>query len=248
MSADKKVVLITGGTRGIGLTTAIKFAEGGYAVALNGTNEANGKAAVEKLEQLGYEAAFFQADVTKEDEVSRMVQQVADTYGRLDALVNNAGSLVGRHPVGEMETAFWHKVLDLNLHNPFYCTRACIPYLKVNGGSIINITSIAAYNGGGPGIAAYAVAKAGIIAFTRATAKELIGSNIRVNAVSPGVIETDFHEKTNKDMMESWKQTIPAKRFGTAEDVANVIYFLSTEQAGYVVGEVVQINGGQDFR
>lgn len=245
---NKKVLFITGATRGIGLTTAIRFAQDGYALAINGIDEAAGKEAVDMLQGKGYDASFFLADVTKEEQVNEMVKAVAEKYGRIDVLVNNAGGLMGRHPVEEMDTAFWNKVLDLNLHSPFYCTRAVIPFMKNTGGSIINITSIAAYNGGGPGIAAYAVAKAGILAFTRSTAKELMPSNIRVNAVSPGVIDTEFHSATNKELMESWKQGIPAKRFGTAEEVANVIYFLTSDQASYLVGEVIQINGGQDFR
>ena len=245
---NKKVLLITGATRGIGLTTAIRFAKEGYCLAINGKNGETGKKVIAHLKIQGYEAEFFLTDITKEEQVNKMVIAVFQKYGRIDVLVNNAGGLLGRHSVEEMDTVFWNKVLDLNLHNPFYCTRAVIPYMKDTGGSIVNIASIAAYNGGGPGIAAYAAAKAGILAFTRATAKELIPFNIRVNAVSPGVIDTEFHSQTNKELMESWKQGIPAKRFGTAEEVANAIYFLTSDQASYLVGEVIQINGGQDFR
>lgn len=244
----QKVILITGGTRGIGFTTARRFAKEGYTIALNDIDAAAGKEAIETLAKEGYEATFFYADVTKEEEVNGMMKAVADKYGKIDVLINNAGSLCGRCPVEEMSTDFWNKVLGLNLYNPFYCTRAVIPYMKNEGGSILNITSIAAYNGGGPGIAAYAAAKAAILAFTRATAKEFIGYNIRVNAVSPGVVDTDFHSATNKEMMESWKQGIPAKRFGTPEDVANAMYFLASGESSYLVGEVIQINGGQDFR
>ncbi|PKM66524.1 MAG: short-chain dehydrogenase [Firmicutes bacterium HGW-Firmicutes-2] len=245
---ENKVILITGGTRGIGLTTAKRFAKEGYTIALNGIDSEAGKDAIEILKSEGYEATFFYADVTKEEEVNTMMKAVADQYGKIDVLINNAGGLCGRCPVEEMSTDFWNTVLDLNLNNPFFCTRAVIPYMKKEGGSILNITSIAAYNGGGPGIAAYAAAKAAILAFTRATAKEFIGYNIRVNAVSPGVVDTEFHSATNKELMEGWKQGIPAKRFGTPEDVANAMYFLASEDSSYLVGEVIQINGGQDFR
>lgn len=244
----KKVVLITGGTKGIGFTTARKFVEQGYRVAINGRNERSGKEAVSQLKESGNDAIFLKADVGVAEEVHHMVDQVMAQYGRIDVLVNNAGGLGGRSAVENMSTDFWHHVLNVNLHSAFYCTQACIPYLKGNGGSIINLTSIAAYNGGGPGVAAYSVSKAGILAFTRATAKELIPYHIRVNAVSPGVIDTEFHSQTNKDLMEGWKQSIAAKRFGTADEVADVIAFLASDQASYIVGEVIQVNGGQDFR
>ncbi|MDF2821058.1 MAG: hypothetical protein K0R15_1499 [Clostridiales bacterium] len=243
-----KVALLTGATRGIGLTTAKKFAKAGYDLAINGIDEAAGIEAVAELQKQGYRASFFYGDVTNEDSVNKMAQAVAQEFGKIDVLVNNAGGLMGRCPVETMTTEFWNKVINLNLTNPFYCTRAVIPYMKENGGSIINITSIAAYNGGGPGIAAYAAAKAAVLAFTRATAKEFMAYNIRVNAVSPGVVDTEFHSETNKELMETWKQGIPAKRFGTPDDVANAIYFLCSEEASYLVGEVIQINGGQDFR
>ncbi|QGU94727.1 SDR family oxidoreductase [Clostridium bovifaecis] len=245
---DKKILLITGATRGIGFTTAVRFAKEGYTIAINDINEQAGKEAIEKLRGQGFDADFFLADITKEEEINAMVKEVGEKHGRIDVLVNNAGGLLGRNPVETMETSFWNKVLDLNLNAPFYATRAVIPYMKKVGGSIINITSIAAYNGGGPGIAAYATAKAGVLAFTRATAKEFIPYNIRVNAVSPGVVDTEFHSQTSKELMEGWKQGIPAKRFGTPDDVANCIYFLTSDEASYLVGEVIQINGGQDFR
>lgn len=243
-----KTVLITGATRGIGLTTARKFGKAGYSLAINGIEEKLGEEVIQDLKKEGYEASFFYGDVTKEDSVNQLMADVAKEYGKIDVLINNAGGLGGRCPVETMSTEFWNKVLNLNLVNPFYCTRAVIPYMKENGGNIINITSIAAYNGGGPGIAAYAAAKAGIIAFTRATAKEFMPYNIRINAVSPGVVDTEFHSETNKELMETWKQGIPAKRFGTPEDVANAIFYLCSEESSYIVGEVIQINGGQDFR
>lgn len=245
---NKKVVLITGGTRGIGYATAEKFGRLGYAVAINGTDEERGAIAVKGLEDKGIEALFVKCNVMYETEVDTMVDKVIEKFERLDVLVNNAGGLGGRQNINSMETSFWNNVINLNLTSVFYASRASIPYLKKQGGSIINLTSIAAYNGGGPGASAYAVAKSGVLALTRGMAKELISCGIRVNAVSPGTVDTDFHSATNKDLMNSWLKGIPAARFGTPEDVANIIYFLATDEASYLVGEVIQTNGGQDFR
>lgn len=245
---EKKVVLITGGTRGIGFAAAVKYGEKGYAVAINGTNEERGMAAQNELQDKGIEALFVQCDITDEAKVQGLVDTVIGKFGRLDILVNNAGGLGGRQNLDGMETSFWNSVIDLNLTSVFYVSRASIPYLKKQGGSIINMTSIAAYHGGGPGAAAYAVSKAGILALTRGMSKELIPFGIRVNAVSPGTVDTDFHSATNKDLMNSWLKGIPAGRFGTPEDVANIICFLTSDEASYLVGEVIQTNGGQDFR
>lgn len=245
---EKKVVLITGGTRGIGFATAKRFGKEGYIVAVNGVNKDNGVLKEKELKDLGYEAFYFYADVTKEKEVDAMMNEVMKKLGRVDVLVNNAGGLVGRKPIEGMETSHWNAVMDLNLNSAFYISRAAIPHLKKNGGSIVNVTSIAVQMGGGPGAAAYAVAKAGLLTFTRGLAKELIPFGVRVNAVSPGTIDTDFHSSTSRDLMDSWVKGIPAGRLGKPEDIANAIYFAATEEAAFMVGEVIQVNGGQDFR
>ena len=244
----KKVVLITGGTRGIGLAAAERFGKEGFIVAMNGIQEENGASAEKKLRELGYEAYYFKADVTREEEVNAMIEAITEKFGRLDVVVNNAGGLLGRKSVEGMETAHWNAVMDLNLTSAFYVSRGAIPHLKINGGSIVNITSIAAHMGGGPGAAAYAVTKAGLLTFTRGLAKELIPYGIRVNAVSPGTIDTDFHSETSRDLLGSWVKGIPAGRLGKPEDIANAIYFVASEEASYLVGEVIQVNGGQDFR
>lgn len=245
---EKKVVLITGGTRGIGFATAKRFGKEGYIVAVNGVNKDNGVLKEKELKDLGYEAFYFYADVTKEKEVDAMMNEVMKKLGRVDVLVNNAGGLVGRKPIEGMETSHWNAVMDLNLNSAFYVSRAAIPHLKKNGGSIVNVTSIAVQMGGGPGAAAYAVAKAGLLTFTRGLAKELIPFGVRVNAVSPGTIDTDFHSSTSRDLMDSWVKGIPAGRLGKPEDIANAIHFAASEEAAFMVGEVIQVNGGQDFR
>lgn len=246
---NKRVIFITGGAGGIGLCTAKKFGAHGYAIALNDYRQENGDKALEELRALGIEAALFVGDVTKEASVNTLVAQVIAHFGRLDVLFNNAGGLGGRASAEEMSLEFWDRVVDLNLTSAFFVTRACIPHLKKSGdAAVINVTSIAAYNGGGPGASAYAVAKAGVLALTRAHAKELIPFGIRVNAISPGTIDTPFHDETRKNnpaLMEKWIQDIPAKRLGKPSEAADLVYFLASDQSAYLVGEVIQLNGGQ---
>ena len=244
---NKPVVFITGAGKGIGLAVARKFGNNGYNVALNDYNAAMADRAVAELQNEGIEAVTAVCDVTNAQAVESVMAKVFQSFGRIDVVVNNAGGLGGRHSIEQMPDDFWNRVLSLNLHSKFYVTRAAIPYMKATGGAIINTTSIAAYNGGGPGAAAYATAKAGVLTLTRATAKEVIPFNIRVNAVSPGTIDTDFHSATATEIVDSWKVGIPIKRLGLPEEVANVIYFLASSDASYLVGEVIQVNGGQMF-
>jgi len=241
-----RVLLITGATKGIGLETVRVFGQNGFCVAFNGRNEEIGKDILKTLREEGIDCEFFKADVTDEEAVNNMVEKVVERFGALDVLINNAGGLGGRQSFEGMPTEFWDSVMNLNLKSAFFVSRACIPYLKkTDFGSIINVTSIAAYNGGGPGAGVYAISKSGISTFTKALAKELIPFGIRVNAISPGTIDTDFHSETPKNLIEAWKNGIPAKRLGKASEVANAAYFLASEQASYIVGEVIQINGGQ---
>lgn len=247
---EKKVLFITGAAIGIGHETCKLFGENGYAVAFNDFNKENGENAVKALRKMGIEASFFQGDITSETCVNEIVAKVVEKYGRIDVLINNAGGLGGRSPIDEMSTDFYNRVMNLNMTSAFYVTRACVPHMKktakeIGDAAIVNITSIAAYNGAGPGASIYAVSKAGILAFTKAMAKELIPFNIRVNAISPGTIDTAFHNATAREIIETWKKGIPAQRLGQPNEVANVIYFLASEMASYLVGEVIQINGGQ---
>lgn len=244
---ENKVVLVTGAGKGIGFSTAKKFAEMGYCVALNNRSRENGEQATAQLKDSGYEVSFFQADVTVEEEVDQMVKNIIEKYGRIDCLVNNAGGLGGRSLIAEMKTSFWDSVMDLNLKSSFYTMRAVTPYMKQNGGAIINLTSIAANTGGGPGASVYAASKGAITAFTRGASKEFMDYGVRVNAVSPGTINTDFHSATDPNVLNSVKQSIPAKRLGLADEVANVIYFLASEESSFMIGEVVQVNGAQVF-
>ena len=247
---SKKVLLITGATGGIGFEACKLFGKQGYIIAFNDYNQEKGKMVSAELTDIGIETAFFPGDATNEKIVNDIVSGVIEQFGRIDVLINNVGGLGGRSPIDEMTTEFYNRVMDLNMTSVFFATRAAVPYLKKAGkehgnASIINVTSIAAYNGGGPGASVYAVSKAGVLAFTKGLAKELIGSGIRVNAVSPGTIDTPFHSATAPEIIETWRKAIPAQRLGKPEEVANVMYFLASEQASYIVGEVIQINGGQ---
>ncbi|MCI8741776.1 MAG: SDR family oxidoreductase [Lachnospiraceae bacterium] len=242
---EKKVLFITGAAIGIGHAACLKFAAQGYAVAFNDYNQENGRKAEQELKAMGYDVLFLPGDATSEEEVKAMVAKTVETYGRIDTLINNAGGLGGRSAFEGMETPFWNRVMDLNLTGAFFASRECIPWLKKTKGTIINITSIAAYNGGGPGAGVYAAAKAAVLTMTRAMAKELIPAGVRVNAVSPGTIDTAFHAASSRELLESFVKAIPAGRMGRPGEVADVMYYLASEQSSYLVGEVVQINGGQ---
>jgi meso-butanediol dehydrogenase/(S,S)-butanediol dehydrogenase/diacetyl reductase len=246
-----KYAMITGGTGGIGLATAKALGKEGYSIILNGIDKEQGINAIKELEELEIPAEIFYFDVTKEEEVLKGFEEIFAKYDHLDVLVNNAGGLGGRSRFEDMTTEFYRSVMALNLDSVFFNTRSAIPLLKkgVNP-SIINFTSIAAWNSGGPGAGVYGASKAAVLTITRAFAKDLVEYGIRVNAVSPGTIDTPFHQatkETNIELFNSWKQGILMKRFGQAEEVASVIEFLVSEKASYLTGEVIQINGGQDF-
>ena len=246
---SKKVVLITGATSGIGLATAKYLGEkDGYTVVLNGIQDEAGAEAVKELTAAGVEAEYVHFDVTNETEVTENIKAIGTKYGKLDLLVNCAGGLGGRSRFEDMTTDFYKFVLALNLDSAFYCSRAAIPFLK-NGvnPSIINFASNAAWNAGGPGAGMYGVSKAGIVTLTRGLAKDLVEYGIRVNAVSPGTIQTPFHAKTDPKVFATFKNGILMKRVGQPEEVSSVISFLASDKASFLTGEIIQINGGQDF-
>lgn len=248
----KKYALITGATGGIGLATAKTLGKAGYSILLNGRKEEAGKKAIKELEDLGIEGEFLKFDVTSEEEILDAFTKINEKYDHLDVLVNNAGGLGGRSRFEDMKTSFYRDVLALNLDSVFFVSRSAIPLLKKSEyPSIINFTSIAGWNAGGPGAGVYGTSKGAVTILTRALAKDLAEYGIRVNAVSPGTIDTPFHQATkdnNMELFNSWKNGILMKRFGEADEVASVIEFLASDKASFLTGEVVQINGGQDFR
>jgi len=243
-----KVVLITGASTGIGAALAVAYVEQGCKVALHYNAS---KDAAERLAKTiggnGGEVFLVQGDFSSSPDVRRVVEQSAEHFGRLDGLVNNAGGMIGRVPYAEMTDDYYDRVMDLNARSVVIATRAALPWLKRQGGFIVNTSSIAARNGAGGGAGIYGSAKSFVSNVTRGMAKEFVPYKIRVNAVAPGVIATPFHERYSTDeQMKAMVATIPQARAGIAEDCVGAYLFLSSDMlSGYVTGQVIEVNGGQ---
>ena len=242
-----KVALVTGASSGIGRATAKMLAANGAHVAINyHRNEAGAEAARADIVNAGGHAIAVQADVAQANDVEALVKRTVDELGAVDILVNNAGSLIERLRILELTEERWDEVIDLNLKSAFLCCRAVVaPMMERKSGAIINVSSIAGRTGGALGSIHYSTAKGGLITFTKGLAKELGPFGIRVNAVSPGVIDTHYHEQfSTPEMMKGYVAGIPLGRVGTPEEVAAVICFLASSASGYLAGETIEINGG----
>jgi 3-oxoacyl-[acyl-carrier protein] reductase len=242
-----KVAIITGAASGIGHATAIALASCGAAIAINyHRNELGAEQLCKQIIGDGGKAITIQADVTQAADVAALVQRTTEQLGAVDVLVNNAGSLIERLRILELSEQRWDEVLDLNTKSVFLCCKAVAPsMMERKTGSIINISSIAGRNGGALGSIHYATAKGGVISFTKGLAKELAAFGVRVNAVSPGVIDTPYHEQfSTPEMMKGYVNAIPLGRVGRADEVAKVIAFLASDAASYLVGETIEVNGG----
>ena len=247
MTLEGKVAIVTGGASGIGHATAAALAECGAAVAINyHRNETGAELLRQQITANGGRAIVIQADVTKANEIEDLVHRTTAELGPVDVLVNNAGSLIERLKILEITEERWDQVIDLNLKSAFLCSKAVArSMIERKTGAIINLSSIAGRNGGALGSMHYATAKGGIITFTKGLAKELAPFNIRVNAVSPGVIDTPYHEQfSTPEMMKNYVNAIPLGRVGKADEVAKVIAFLASDAASYIAGETIEINGG----
>lgn len=246
--SKQKVALVTGASSGIGQATSVELARNGYEVAVHYfRNEGGARETFEQIRSIrGAKARVYPCDVSDASQVSLLTGQVLEDFGRVDVLVNNAGSLVERKALAEMDYLLWRKIMGLNLDSVFLVTRGIVPrMIAQGGGAIVNVASIAGRNGGGPGAAAYAAAKGALITLTKGMAKEFIRYNIRVNGVNPGVIATPFHERfSTKELFQAFVSNIPQQRAGTSEEVARVIAFLASEAASHIVGECIEINGG----
>jgi 3-oxoacyl-[acyl-carrier protein] reductase len=241
------VALVTGASSGIGRATAEAMSAAGARVAVNyHKNRAGAEQAVTVIRKAGGEAIAVHGDVTSSSEVHTLVKTVRDAWGRIDILVNNAGDLLARRSLSDMTEDYWDQVMALNLKSVFLCVKAVWEEMASRkAGCIINITSIAGRNGGGPGAAAYAAAKGAVITYTKGLAKELAPHGVRVNAVSPGVIATPYHERYSPpELFQRYVATIPMNRAGTSEEVADVILFLASPAARYMTGETIEVNGG----
>ncbi len=242
---DRKVALVTGGARGIGRATALRLAREGAAVVVNyKTNEQAAAEAARLVGEAGAKVTAIQADVAVPEEAERLVKQAVEFgAGRLDVLVNNAG-ITRDNLLLRMSLEDWDAVLNVNLRGAFLVTKAALrPMMKQRGGRVINIASVAGITGNA-GQANYSAAKAGLIAFTRTVAREMASRNITANAVAPGFIPTELTAPLPQAVKDAMLAQIPLGRFGSVEDVAAVVAFLASDDAAYVTGQVIVVDGG----
>jgi 3-oxoacyl-[acyl-carrier protein] reductase len=245
---DGKNVLITAGAQGIGESITKHFIDSGANVAIHYFSSADtANQLKEYATSKGQKAVTICGDLTKEADANAIVEKAVEAFGGLDILINNAGSLVARKMLSEMESEFWHKVMDINLTSMMFVTRAAAPYLAKNdNSSIVNLSSLAGRKGGHPGSLVYSTSKGAILTFTRALSTELGGQGTRVNAVSPGLIlGTSFHNThTTEESAAKTTAGIPIQRAGNAADVARAVLYLASEYDGFITGATLDINGG----
>lgn len=244
-----KVVLITGASTGIGAAAARAFARLGSKVLVhyNASKKAADEVAADVV-KLGGQAALVAGDVTQTPQIKRIVAESIAAFGRIDVLINNAGGMIGRMKIEDYSDDYLANVLALNVTQVAMFMHEVVPVMRKQGsGNVINVSSIAARHGGGGGAIIYAGAKGFISTATKGWAKELVGDKIRVNAVSPGVITTPFHDRySNADQLKAMQATIPMNRLGTPDECAGTfVYLASDAMSGYVTGQVIEVNGGQ---
>lgn len=244
-----KAAFVSGASTGIGAAVARGLGAQGMKVAVHyNRSEAQAQAVADAVREAGGQAMLVKADVRDSGTIRKAVAAVLQAFGRIDLLVNNAGSLVQRVPITELTDELFDEVLHINARSMMAFCREVVPAMRAQGGgSIINVTSVAARHGGGPGAALYAGAKGFVSTATRGLAKELVGDRIRVNAVAPGVIVTPFHDRfSTPQMMEGFKASIPMGRLGTADECVGAFLYLASEAlSGYVTGQILEVNGGQ---
>ena len=249
MKLEGKIAVVTGGARDIGRAVSMKLAKDGAKVCLNYfDNPEDAEFTVAAIKADGDEAIAVQGDMTKEEDVKRLFTEAGKAFGGIvDILVNVVGGIVGRKTITEQDQAWYDFLMDVNMRSTWLCTREVVPMMK-NGGAIVNFSSQAARDGGGPGASMYATAKAAVACFTRSMAKELGPQGIRCNSVAPGMINTSFHDRfTKPESRVNLHNTAPLRREGTAMEVAELVSFLASEESAYLTGNCIDINGGVLF-
>ena len=244
MQLEGKVALVTGASRGIGKAIALMLAENGADIAVNfAGSTAAAEAVAAEIEKMGRKAILVQGDVSKADVCVEIVDKVVSELGHIDILVNNAG-ITRDTLLLRMKEEDWDAVLNTNLKGVFNCTKAAVKYMaKQRSGSIVNISSVVALMGNA-GQANYAAAKAGILGFTRSVAKEMAARGIRVNAVTPGFIKTDMTSVLSEKVVAAMEASIPLARLGEPEDIAKAVLFLVSDNAAYITGQTLHVDGG----
>lgn len=244
-----KSACITGASRGIGAATAARLAKAGIKRFLlhYGSYEEGRISVTEALAGFGATCEWAKADLGTDDGIQSLIRQMAEHGAAFDILFNNAGSLVQRARLLEYTPELYDRVMNLNVKSVYFLAQAVAPgMIERKSGSIVNVSSIAARNGGGPGATIYAAAKASVAAMTKGLSKELAPHGIRVNAVSPGTVDNDFHAKfSNAEILEAARKTIPAGTLGTSDEVADLVHFLVSDAGRYIHGQTIEINGGQ---
>ena len=246
---ENKVAIVTGGARDIGRAVSLKLASEGAKVVVNYfDNKDDAETTQKMIADMGAESIIVQGDMTKAEDVKRLVEEAIKAYGQdIHVLVNVVGGIVGRKKITEQDEAWYNFLMDVNMKSCWLCTREVVPHMP-RGGSIVNLSSLAAKDGGGPGASMYAAAKGAVAVFTRSMAKELGPDGIRVNAIAPGTIATSFHDRFNTpENRERMKGIYPLRREGDAGDVADLICFLACDDSDYITGTNIDINGGIFF-
>lgn len=249
MRLKNKVAIVTGGSRDIGRSVSVKLAKEGAKVVVNYlSNEANAEETLKQIKEVGGEGIIVKGDVSKSADVAYMIEKAREAFGNeIHILANVAGGLVARKTTLEIDEEFFDYVMNINLKSVFLSVKAVLPYMP-SGGSIINFSSLAGRDGGGPGASIYATSKGAIMTYTRALAKELGPKNIRVNAVAPGMIATTFHDTfTKPEARVNVANATSLKREGTADEVGDLVIYLASDESSFLNGNNIDINGGLAF-
>lgn len=244
MRLQGQVAIVTGGAQGIGLAIAARLAADGSALVIADLNAEGAERAASSLSEAGPTALAIGADITSDEGRARIVSAALERHGRIDVLVNNAG-ILPRVPLMEVTPEVWHRTMQVNLDAAFFCSQAVLPAMRAQGrGRIINISSMSARTGGQASPPHYATSKTGLVGMTRALARVVGAWGVTVNAVAPGMIDTEMLAALTSEQRQWWLEQIPLARLGTPEDVAGAVAFLASDDASYITGATLDVNGG----